>query len=99
MDYFEIKEKRNVLHDELVRAITEKLKTCKNNEYLFPPNGRPYFYYTRKTKVIKVGLCKERGVSFNDLCFYTDNGDVALACVTPIDSLLWVLAGMSYQGE
>lgn len=95
MDYFEIKEKRNVLHDELVRAITEKLKTCKNNEYLFPANGRPYFYYTRKTKVIKVGLYKERGVFFNNLCFYTDNGDIALACVTPIDSLLGVLLYMS----
>ena len=59
MDYFEIKEKRNALHDELVRAITEKLKTCKNNEYLFPANDRPYFYYTRKTKVIKVGLYKK----------------------------------------
>lgn len=94
MDYFEIKEKRNVLHDELVRTITEKLKTCKNNEYLFPANGRPYFYYTRKTKVIKVGLYKERGVFFNNLCFYTDNGDVALACVTPIDSLLGVLLYM-----
>ena len=94
MDYFEIKEKRNALHDELVRAITEKLKTCKNNEYLFPANGRPYFYYTRKTKVIKVGLYKKRGAFFNNLCFYTDNGDIALACVTPIDSLLGVLLYM-----
>ena len=87
------------MHDELVRAITEKLKACKNNEYLFPPNDRPYLYYARKTKVIKVGLYKEGGIFLNDLCFYTDDDDVVLACVTPIDSLLSILSGMSYQGE
>ena len=95
MNYFEMSKKRNALHGELICAITEKLKACKNNEYLFPANGRPYFYYTRKTKVIKVGLYKERGIFFNNLCFYTDNSDVALACVTPIDSLLGVLLYMS----
>lgn len=94
MNYYEAQEKRNAIHNELVRSITEKIKSCINNEYVFEKHERPYYYFCRKDKVIKVGHYKEEGIFFNDLCFYIDDGTIILANITPLDSLIRISSHM-----
>lgn len=97
MDFCEIKRKRDALHDEIVLQITEKVKSCRNNEYVFKENDRPYFYYNEKKRVIKVGLNKEEGIFFHDLCFYVEGDTFILACITPVDTLLRILSYMEFN--
>lgn len=85
MNYYEALGKRNAIHNELVRSIKEKLKSCINNQYVFEKNERPW---CEDNKVIKVGFNKEEGIFFDDLCFYVDDGTIMLARVTPLDSLI-----------